>query len=484
MPSKNNYVDLHCHPALKAFGKSFNHKPIGRNSARRTDLRSIWRYDPPSLFDKVLNYLTGLTKFSQSNFTSMAYGGVGVAVVSLYPLEKWFVRNKLNNEVLLDLAANFALGIGDNRIDHVQKINDYFKDLMMEYDYYRQLDGKVIRLPEGKFRYKLVRSYSEIEVIRASEAMSKDVQTICVILSIEGLHVLNTGLKKKPKEADVLANLNQLKNWAYRPMFVTIAHHFFNNLCGHTQSLAAMIRGMVDQTEGIDTGFTSLGKKVLHKLLDNTNGQRILVDVKHMSVQSRLEYYEMLDAKAFGDENFPIIVSHGAANGLISGKNPTMALPETATKLRTGEINFYDEELLRIARSGGIFGLQLDERRIASEQTLKQIKHSAQRHKIMHYRSELLWNQIKHISTLLDANDLFAWDMISLGTDFDGIIDPLNSFWTAEQLPFLADFLERHVHNYVSTKPYKNSFNNLDADEIIDRVFSSNAHSFFRKWYK
>jgi microsomal dipeptidase-like Zn-dependent dipeptidase len=267
-------------------------------------------------------------------------------------------------------------------------------------------------------------------------------------------------------------------------LFVTISHHFFNNLCGHAESLAPIIRGMVDQSEGINTGFTSLGKKVLHRLLENTNGQRIFVDVKHMSVQSRLEYYELLDAKAFGDENIPIVVSHGAANGLISRKNPSMASPETATKLQSADINFYDEELMRIARSGGIFGLQLDERRIASEHTLKQTKHSVQRHKIMHYRSELLWNQVKHISELLDRHDLFAWDMISLGTDFDGIIDPLNSFWTAEQLPFLADFLERHVHNYVATKPYTHSFNNLDADEIVDRIFSANAHAFFKKWFK
>lgn len=484
MTAKNNYVDLHCHPALKPYGKSFNYKPQGRNSARRTDLRSIWRYDPPSLFDKVLNYLSGLTKFSQSNFTAMVYGGVGVAVVSLYPLEKWFVRNKLSNELLLDLAANFALGIGDNRIDYVQRNNDYFKDLMAEYDFYRQLDGKVIRLPEGKFRYKLVRSYAEIEMIQASDALNKDVHTICVIMSIEGLHVLNTGLKKKAKPADVMANLSQIKNWAYRPLYVNISHHFFNDLCGHAQSLAPIIRSMVDQNEGLNTGFTALGKKVLKELLNNTNGQRIYVDIKHMSVQSRNEYYAMLDAKEFGDDTIPIVVSHGAANGLESAQNPIMTSPETAVRLQPGDINFYDQELIRIAKSGGIFGLQLDERRIASSRTLKQVKHSTQRHKIMHYRSELLWNQIQHISQLLDAHDLFAWDMMSLGTDFDGIIDPLNSFWTAEELPFLADFLERHAHNFVNDKPYKNNFNNIDADEIVTRIFSGNAHEFFRKWFR
>ena len=33
------------------------------------------------------------------------------------------------------------------------------------------------------------------------------------------------------------------------------------------------------------------------KLLDNKNGKQILIDVKHMSVSSRQDYYHMLDAE-------------------------------------------------------------------------------------------------------------------------------------------------------------------------------------------
>lgn len=484
MNIKNNYVDLHCHPALKPFGKSFNYSPPGRNSTRRRDLKSIWRYDPPSIFDKVINYVIGLTKFSQANFSSLVYGGVGIVVVSLYPLEKWFVRNKMNNEFLLDLAANFALGIGKNRIDHVQAFTSYFDDLKSEYDYYRQLDGQVISLPEGKFRYKLVRSYSEVEIIRASEQMNKDVHTVCVILSIEGLHVLNTGIHKKTDDDEVLHNLAQIKNWQYRPFFVTVAHHFWNHLCGHAESLSPLIRGMVDQTEGMKTGITSLGKKVIKRLLDNTNGQRILVDLKHMSALARKEFFDLLDANTFGSETIPLVVSHGAANGLDSFDNPVMNSPQTASKLQPKDINFYDQELVRIAKSGGIFGLQLDERRIASEHTLETTRHAVKRHKIMHYRSALLWNQIQHIVELLDSHDLFAWDCLALGTDFDGIIDPLNSFWTAEELPYLADFLERHAHNYSQNNTLKHDYNKMSADAMISRIFSLNAITFFKKHFK
>ncbi len=483
MAYNNNYIDLHCHPALKPFGKSFNQLPVGINSSDRRRKKSLWHYDPPSTFDKLINYLSGLTKFSQSNFTALSLGGVRTVCVSLYPLEKWFVRNNLKNELILDLASNFALGIGAKRVDHIQGIKDYYQDLLLQYNYYQQLDGKIFRIAGGKFRYKLVRNYSQIEEIRAEDISSK-IQTIAVIITIEGLHVLNTGLGSQPDEDEVLANLTAIKDWQNRPFFITIAHHFWNHLCGHAPSLTGVVKKFADQTEGLDTGFTSLGRKVLKRMLDASQGNRILPDIKHMSVAARKEYYALLDSGKDEFKDIPIVISHGACNGLASFVNAVPAFPETAKLLNPAAINFYDEELIRVASTGGIIGLQLDERRIANKATLKRVKHSVKRHKIMHYRSELLWNQLRHIATVLDANDLFAWDCMAIGSDFDGIIDPLNGFWTSEELPFLADFLERHAYNYMSTATFKNPENKIGADEIVQRLFSENANSFLSKNFK
>lgn len=481
---ENDYIDLHCHPSLKPFGKSFNYTPVGINSSHRSSKRSIWHYNPPSLLDKALNYVTGLTKFSQANFTALTYGGVGVVCVSLYPLEKSFVRNKITNELLADLASNFALGIGDKRIDFIQGIQDYYTDLVKQYEFYLQLDGVVKRFPEGRLRYKLVSNYTEIEQIRLEEKKgSTNIRTICVVLSIEGLHVLNTNLQSSPKENDFLNNLDAIKQWKYRPFFITIAHHFWNHICGQATSLTGVITKYADQSEGLNQGFTALGKKVLARLLDNTNGDRILPDIKHMSPVARNEYYEVLESNNADYDGIPLIISHGACNGLVSYLNPVTSKTNTAKKLNPVAINFYDDEIIRLANSGGIIGLQLDERRIASKSTLKKTKHSFFRNKIMHYRSELLWNQIQHIAELLDANNLFAWDCMAIGSDFDGIIDSLNGFWTAEELPFLADFLERHAYNYLQTATIKNAYNRLEADEIVRRVLSLNGKEFLKNHF-
>ncbi len=477
---KNNYIDFHCHSAMKPFGKSYNYSVIGRNNPNRSRTNSIWKYNPPSLLDKLINYIIHLTKFSQANFTSLAKGGVSVVCVSLYPIEKCFFVNKIKNEFIKDIASNFATGVGKKRVDAVQAMTNYFEDLEMEYDFYRQLDGEEERIQKQRFKYKIVNSYAEIEAIKTDN--KRNVTTICVVLSIEGLHVLNQNISKKPNEKQFLANLKKIKNWETPPFFVSVSHHFWNHLCGHAESFTKLVKKKVDQSEGLNTGFTPLGKKVVKALLSKKNGKRILIDLKHMSVASRKDFYKMIDSTA-SYKNIPIIVSHGAANGIQSFVKRKQIGSKVANKLNPVDINFFDEEIIRIAKSKGIFGLQLDERRIASKKTLKDTNHSARRSKIMHYRSELLWNQIQHILEVLDNKGLFAWDCMAIGSDFDGIIDPLNGFWTSEELPFLADFLERHAYNYMKDANLKVKKNKIDADEIIERIMSLNGLNFLKTYY-
>ena len=478
---KNNYVDFHCHSAMKPFGKSFNYSVVGRNNPNRARSNSIWKYNPPTLLDKLINYIIHLTKFSQANFTSLSKGGVSIVCVSLYPIEKQFFVNKINNEFIKDIASNFATGVGKKRVDAVQAMTNYFKDLEMEYDFYKQLDGVEERFHKQKYRYKIVSSYDEIEAIKASDKKGNR-HTICVVLSIEGLHVLNQNIKKKPNEKQFMANLQKIKDWETPPFFVSVAHHFWNHLCGHAESFTKLVKKKVDQSEGLNTGFTPLGKKVVKKLLSKRNGKRILIDLKHMSVASRQDFYKMIDTTS-SYKNIPIVVSHGACNGFQSFSKKSQTGSAVAKKLNPVDINFYNEEIIRIAKSKGIIGLQLDERRIANKNTLKNTKHSTRRSKIMHYRSELLWNQIQHILELLDNEGLFAWDCMVIGSDFDGIIDPLNGFWTTEELPFLADFLERHAYNYMKDAKFKVKANKIDADEIIERVMSLNGNNFLKANY-
>lgn len=487
MPLKNNYyVDFHCHPSMKPFGKSFNFKERGINSSNKSKTNSIWFYNPPNLRDKLDNFLFNLTKFSQSNFTSLTKGGIQLICVSLYPLEREFFTNN-NITFLRKLKLNYATCIGRKRVEYIQEeLKNYFKDLEMQVDFYNQLNEKIIKLPEGRSSYKIVKNYSDIESIMYQNKKGEtQLTTIGVIFTIEGLHVLNERVDSIPDKTDFIKNVRKIKSWDAPPFFVSVAHHFWNHLCGHAISLSGYVANNIDQTYGMHEGITELGETIIHELLDTKNGKRILIDVKHMNIPSRKMFYNILESNE-EYKKIPIIVSHGAANGLISFENKTHLdknKEAVSHKLNSADINFFDEELILLAKRGGIFGLQLDERRVVSKDTLKNTKKSPRRNKIMHYRSELLWYQIQHIAETLDKAGLFAWDNIVIGSDFDGIIDPLNSFWTSEELPYLADFLERHAYDYLSKNLFNLPENNIKADEIIDRIMSTNGLNFLKKYY-
>ncbi len=210
---ENNFIDLHCHPAMKPFGKSFNSNK-GENNTNRRVANSIWHYDPPTVFDKALNIAVSLTKFTQADFSTLAYGGSHVVIVSLYPPEKGWVIDKMGTKQNADSLKNLVMGVGQERIDYLQQMPDYFTDLEMEYNFYRQLDGKEMKIEGERCRYRMVSGFDEIE-----QEPEKGIKTIYVVLTIEGANVFNTGLKamgRVTNEQEVLNNIDKVKKWDKR----------------------------------------------------------------------------------------------------------------------------------------------------------------------------------------------------------------------------------------------------------------------------
>jgi microsomal dipeptidase-like Zn-dependent dipeptidase len=476
---ETSFIDLHIHPAMKPLGKSFNRKR-GVNNPNKNRQDSIWYYDPPTPLDKAANVVTSLTKFRQSDFTSLARGGADIVFVSLCGLEKGFVMTKLGTELPGDIIGNLVTGIGKKRIDYIQGMTDYFTDLETEYDFYKQLDGHKVRIDGKWHRYKIVSSFNEI-----SENRDPDIKTIFVVLTIEGTHVFNTGLEMMGREADpaeVVAKVDKVKQWDKKLFFVGMTHHFNNEMVGHAQSLHGVVRKMCDQTKNMNEGINELGREVLKKLLDDTNGRRVLIDLKHMSVRSRGQYYEFLETEHPG-EIIPLMVSHGAVNGLRSAKEPVEDDLYNYGKFQPDDINIYDDEIVRIAKSGGLFGIQFDERRVGSESELKKTGPNLSRRKMLFHKSKLIWNQIQHIAEVLNRNGQYAWGIQCIGSDNDGMVNPLNGFWTAEDMPLFDSYLEKHAYNFIASSASDNlkDYNKMTAADIVERFMHSNAHDFLKR---
>lgn len=483
---ETQYVDIHCHPSLKPYSKSFKYSPTKQNAIDPNRKNSIWHYSPPNFLEKFLNRIVTLTKFTQTDLTALAKADTKVVIVSLYPFEKhFFGKEILGIKGVTDVLVNLAASISQARMDYIRSNNDYFADLMDEYRYYQQLHNQVVKIDGNIVTYRLVRNFQEIAHNFSQETPSKKI--INIVLTIEGGHSFNTGLdikKDMASRTEVLGNIRAIKNWEHRPMFITLAHHFYNELCGHARSISIGLLKK-NQDRGLNTGITELGLEAIDMLLDETDGKRIPIDVKHLSTASRKAYYHLLDTK-YATEKIPIIASHGACNGKHSieqwNKTDITAHEDWFCDI---DINFYDGELIRIARSNGIFGIQLDERRIGSSKAISESKIIfPNKRKQLRKKALLVWRQVQHIAEVLDKNGLFCWGIQSIGSDFDGIVNPINGLWTAENMKDLAEEMLNHAVAYLSKNLILlNDFNRIDAEAIVARVMRENAMEFIAKNY-
>jgi microsomal dipeptidase-like Zn-dependent dipeptidase len=483
---KKSYIDLHCHPSLKPYGKSFKFQPPKENNLNSGRKNSIWHYSPPNFIERQFNKILTLTKFTQTDLTALAKANCTIVVISLYPFEKHFLKDKmLGVKFLPDLLVNLAAGVSQKRIDNLRNHNSYFQDLNDEYDYYKQLNNFAQVINGVTFTYRLVNNYTEVSTNITSSTANRKI--ISLIPTIEGGHAFETGLNKDNNTADeatVLNNINTVKNWQHTPFFLTLAHHFYNEICGHARSISI---GLIkkNQNRGLNTGITDLGFKVIDKLLDNTENKRILIDIKHMSTLARATYYKLLET-TYVNENIPIIVSHGAANGKRSITEPNNIDSEQSQYFREDDINFYDSEILRIAKSKGIFGLQLDERRIANKKAIRASRiYWPSKKRRYKNKSDLIWRQIRHIGELLNKNGFFAWETVAIGSDFDGIVNPIKGLWTAENIEDIKPYLIEKAEDYLKVhKSNLQVINQISAHEIIDRVLFINTNEFLKTNFK
>lgn len=458
------FADLHCHPNLKTFGHSFDNKRINKK-------QDLWFTEKPNKLKKLLKAVSGITRFSQCDFSTMAKGGSKLAVVSLYPFEKGFFINAAGKGALSATLSDMITGIGYARIRHIQQHRNYFEDLCREYDFF--ISGNKEKQIEGTtFRWKPAANWQEVSGVLSSQ------NEIAVVLSIEGAHVFNTGLEEyghAVDEDEVISNVYKVKNWDYAPAFITFAHNFNNDLCGHSPSLDPL-GPLVNQKKNLGTGFSSLGEKVLDSLLDKKSGRRILIDLKHMSLSARKAYFEYMQVHD-PQNNIPVVVSHGAVTGV--GYSGKPVLTSSRRLFNPSEINFFDEEIITIGRSKGLFAIQLDSRRIASKEALSQISKNIFSQKAREQSARIVWNQIRHVAELLDQDGQFAWGTACIGSDFDGTINPLNGILTTEDFPSttreLLRLAEQYLHQNQLGLPENRT---ITPEEVVARFCMDNVVRF------
>jgi microsomal dipeptidase-like Zn-dependent dipeptidase len=370
--------------------------------------------------------------------------------------------------------------------DGVQQTHDfrfYKKDTLPleiniddEVAYMNHYEEEVFKM---NHQYVIAQSNQHLRSLLLDEHQLKN--TIVAVLTIEGGHVLskegteqvatwevihtrllqlkNWGLQPKgiPLKED-LKSMDTIKNWATdanairknHPIFIlNLSHHFNNFLAAHARSIPDKLRLLMDQSEGMKIGVSSLGRKVIECCLNiervqkngavsfsqTAEGHRILLDVKHLNPAARkILYYEYILPynQQYPNDAIPIVATHVAFVGdnyltldaLDEEEISSIAVDLFKPNARNGYtiwgINLCKEDIQAICKSKGMIALAIDQRILGnatgksdSRDFIRNLKYVVQTAKLNHFCTEQIGDSI--------------WDLLSIASDFDGFIDPIDT---------------------------------------------------------
>lgn len=480
LEERDFFADIHCHPTLRAYNSPVVHGQ-----------RNLWEKTYNQSFDTPLSrwarmQTKDILKESQANFYAFAKGNVRVVFDSLYPVEKGFLNfRKMASMVVgkknADEVLRTVTGIDNHQLQQLRKNNNYFHELLSQYAFLCKGQGPS---PDNRYRYKMVGNYAELE-----QTLVQDSNALAVVVTIEGAHAFNCGLPGKRRrqqdmEEELSQNISIVKSWRYPPFFVNLAHHFYNELCGHTRSFKPPTYTAFNQKKGLDKGITDLGWHVIHEMLATDNGPRMLIDIKHMSVKSRREYYRFVQSynRLNPSDQIPIICSHTGVNEFptmrSSKKKPDNARKAKDSDFHNWGINLSDEEIRIIHGSGGLIGIMLDKGLLASQGLLDRIKalESPERKKeaFVQIIAANIFQVVKAIG------NRSAWDVLALGTDYDGLITHVDLYPDATHLPnFKADLIE-----FIERKEYcADHWYGYTPAEMVQKMMQHNTMDFMRRHF-
>lgn len=619
--------DFHAHLTIKAF----NSKSIYSEKLDLPD-KDLWRerYRPGknvSDLRKALGLAWEINTTSQIHLNSVQESGFRIICTSLYPLERVFTialkdvkKSVLWNvistirDVRLVLGALEVLGppafrklvatLTGFEVDRIKAVGDgdyhYYEVLKAEYDF---LVANQNELPAyGKIEYELARNFADTQRItnEGKLAVIHTIEGCNAFLDLSGQfehHLQNERQGQTQQIIEILKNnIKDFRDQAFPPFIITLAHHQYNFLCGHSPSFISLSKlflkqegettreGTGEKIQFYDVGIRSWAFEIIELILEKRLGKvRTLIDTKHMSPAAREDYHEFVKNKRQQGDKIPIIQTHTGVNG-----RPKMGEARIANKslelkakdrnksfFNTGSINLFDDEIADIVESGGMMGIMLDEKRIVGEmlppdamrftrnlpfqdvkvegsintelkkaqlefnkqpyqrylyvkkefkkcmfrlvrdrgkleveklkdpdqqnqQRIKRIvKRISEREKeILILRAQLepvalsiLFNQFFHI-VQMGGNKKSVWNHICIGTDYEGVIDPLDIYYYAGRL---ADFKERLVKFWKSQlnlsddepfKKYKLHLFDETPEFYIEKVLWGNSQWFLRKHFK
>ena len=492
------FADFHVHGNFKSF---FTALEVAKK-------KSPWDHIKVGV-DKLLGNRHDRIFESQSCFTQILNGDLQIAVMPLYSLEFAFADSfklKFVDVTTNVIAKGFFKGIREGSITYYQQLLDSYAHLeRAKTD--NALKSNIVNFTK---RYSDLKP-GHINIILSMEGAHCFLEDADEPVTPSGMKAIETRIMQyKSKAAD---------NPFPRVFIINLTHLSQAPFSNHAFGIKFLPH---EEFAPNAKGLSPAGLRLIDVLMSHDEGHYpILIDVKHMSLESRKEYYEIRRAKF---PKLPIVASHIACTGisytkvndyiteirtpllnkrrcnLISYEKPRGIVPNT--EFNPWSINMYDEDIVQILQSGGILGISLDQRvlgvgKLAREkmsrgETFRGIipimpyyaEDPDEEHEIhdaqLHFRH--LCNNIFHIAhiALKTLGPEEQWTRIVIGSDFDGLIDAVDFCTNAEQYKNIEDYLRRYLVDIAKEARIQLP---KEVDALIQGFMYENGRAFLEKYY-
>ena len=130
-----------------------------------------------------------------------------------------------------------------------------------------------------------------------------------------------------------------------------------------------------------------------------------------------------------------------------------------------------------IHASGGLIGLMMDKGNLGGISTVNAISKLDAEKQREAYARLFLDNIFQAVRAVGDKS---GWDVLAIGSDFDGTITHMEPYPTAKEIPTL----KQDLINYLEVKKYQKDFwFGYQPKELIQKIFYKNSMCFFERFF-
>lgn len=449
---------------------------------------------------------------SQSSFSQLHKGQLGLGVMPLYSTERGFPDSFLLKA--LDFFSKkidhrLFKAIRENKVTYYQQLDDCFK----------HLERAVTDNVPGSQSINFTRTFADIDpakmnIVFSLEGAHAFLNSFDEVNTPQGLQDIEDRIKAYKKKNPAPGNTHPrifILNVTHLTMAPFTNHSFGIKIISHED--------FIPQGQGI----TQAGLRIIHTALSqDAEHHPMIIDIKHMSLESRKSYYQ-IRRQSYPD--IPIVASHAGVTGisyehvndyiehiyaakvnkrncnLVCHVKPSGLIP--FTEFNPWSINLYDEDIAEILLSGGIIGISLDQRilgtgKVAREKMSKSetfpgitLDHpvvakdpdeeAAIEDAELHFRH--FCNNLFHILKVGSRTfgpGVDVWKQIVIASDFDGLIDAVDFCVNGEAYSnigsYMMDKMPQLALEAGITLPYP-------LQPLIDGILYTNGYDFLKKYY-